>query len=165
MKNSILPKDSKELGKELERLRSLKPAQLTEHWRALYGADPPARLRRSLMIQALAYRLQEKVFGGLKPATRHLLEHKDFAERLWLGDPYKPAPDSDPIFDQIEIAGRIAAQCQTRHNSLRSQIVRRGIGEDIGQPHRVKESASAALAASVAYPFPQADRTRRHPAS
>ena len=26
------------------------------------------------MIQALAYRLQEKVLGGLKPATRRLLE-------------------------------------------------------------------------------------------
>jgi hypothetical protein len=34
----------------------------------------PARLRRSLIIQALAYRLQERAFGGLKPATRRLLE-------------------------------------------------------------------------------------------
>src|ERR1700730_8713094 len=34
----------------------------------------PPRLRRSLIIQALAYRLQEKAFGGLKPATRRLLE-------------------------------------------------------------------------------------------
>jgi hypothetical protein len=74
MKNSILPKDAKGLVKELERLRLLKTAQLTERWRALYGTIPPARLRRSLMIQALAYRLQEKVLGGLKPATRRLLE-------------------------------------------------------------------------------------------
>jgi hypothetical protein len=40
----------------------------------LYGTAMPARLRRSLIIQALAYRLQEKAFGGLKPATRRLLE-------------------------------------------------------------------------------------------
>jgi hypothetical protein len=40
----------------------------------LYRAEPPPRLRRSLMIQALAYRLQEKLLGGLKPATRRLLE-------------------------------------------------------------------------------------------
>jgi hypothetical protein len=74
MKNSILPKDIKGLAKELERLKLLKPAQLTERWLALYGAEPPPRLRRSLMIQALAYRLQERVLGGLKPATRRLLE-------------------------------------------------------------------------------------------
>jgi len=28
----------------------------------------PARLRRSLIIQALAYRLHEKAFGGLNPS-------------------------------------------------------------------------------------------------
>jgi hypothetical protein len=30
-------------------------------------------MRRSLLIQALAYRLQEKASGGLKPSTRRLL--------------------------------------------------------------------------------------------
>jgi hypothetical protein len=30
-------------------------------------------MRRALLIQALAYRLQEKALGGLKPATRRLL--------------------------------------------------------------------------------------------
>ena len=39
----------------------------------MYGSDPPDRLRRPLLIQALAYRLQEQAFGGLKPATRRLL--------------------------------------------------------------------------------------------
>jgi DUF2924 family protein len=74
MKNSILPNDGKGLAKELERLPSLKPAQLAERWRVLYGAQPPPRLRRGLMIRALAYRLQEQVLGGLKPATRRLLK-------------------------------------------------------------------------------------------
>jgi hypothetical protein len=74
MKNSILPKDAKGLAKELEKLRSLKPAQLNQRWQALYGANPPPRLRHGLTIQALAYRLQEQVLGGLKPATRRLLE-------------------------------------------------------------------------------------------
>ncbi len=40
----------------------------------MFGSDPPARLRRPLLIQALAYRLQEKAFGGLRPATRRVLE-------------------------------------------------------------------------------------------
>src|ERR1700687_3883044 len=39
----------------------------------MYRADPPPRMRRALLIQALAYRLQEKPLGGLKPTTRRLL--------------------------------------------------------------------------------------------
>jgi hypothetical protein len=43
-------------------------------WMALFGADPSPRLGRSLMVRALAYRLQEKTLGGLKPATQRLLD-------------------------------------------------------------------------------------------
>ena len=46
MKNSILPKDGKGLARELERLPLLKPAQLAERWRVLYGSEPPPRLRK-----------------------------------------------------------------------------------------------------------------------
>jgi len=74
MKSSILPKQNDQLRTELDRLYTLKPDQLAERWRSLYGSDMPARLRRPLIIQALAYRLQEKALGGLKPATRRLLE-------------------------------------------------------------------------------------------
>ena len=74
MKSSISPKESDRLQTDLDSLDALKPDELAERWRALYGADPPARLRRPLIIQALAYRLQEKALGGLKPATRRLLE-------------------------------------------------------------------------------------------
>lgn len=74
MKSSILPKRNDRLQAELESLYALKPNELAERWRALYGSDLPVRLRRPLIILALAYRLQEKVFGGLKPATRRLLE-------------------------------------------------------------------------------------------
>jgi hypothetical protein len=74
MKSSILPKENGRSQNELDSLRALKPDQLAERWRELYGTAMPARLRRSLIIQALAYRLQEKAFGGLKPATWRLLE-------------------------------------------------------------------------------------------
>jgi Protein of unknown function (DUF2924) len=56
-----------------ENLCTLKQEQLAEQWQRLFGADPPDRLRRPLMIQALAYRLQERVSGGLKAGTRRLL--------------------------------------------------------------------------------------------
>jgi len=74
MKSTILPKENDRLQTDLDSLDALKPDELAERWRALYGADLPPRLRRPLIIQALAYRLQEKALGGLKPATRRLLE-------------------------------------------------------------------------------------------
>ena len=74
MKSTISPKETDRSQIELDSLRALKSDQLAERWRELYGTAMPARLRRSLIIQALAYRLQEKAFGGLKPATRRLLE-------------------------------------------------------------------------------------------
>jgi len=74
MKHSISPNDPKGLAVNMENLCALKPDELAERWRSLFGSDPPARLRRPLLIQALAYRLQEKAFRGLKPATRRVLE-------------------------------------------------------------------------------------------
>ena len=73
MKDSITKCDPKHLPSALAALSFLDSEELNARWKALYGADPPARLRRPLMIQALAYRLQEKALGGLKPATRRLL--------------------------------------------------------------------------------------------
>src|SRR5713101_469851 len=73
MKNSIAKGDLKGLAAALDAISSLGPQELGARWKALYGSDPPDRLRRPLMIQALAYRLQEQAFGGMKPATRRLL--------------------------------------------------------------------------------------------
>ena len=75
MKNSIQRDDTKGLAAALEALSALSPQELNARWKALYGADLPDRLRRPLMIQALAYRLQERALGGLKPATRRLLRN------------------------------------------------------------------------------------------
>ena len=74
MKNSISPNYAKGLTVNLESLCALKPDELAEMWRSLFGSDPPARLRRPLLIQALAYRLKEKAFGAINAATRRLLE-------------------------------------------------------------------------------------------
>jgi len=42
-------------------------------WRELYGSEPPVRMSRELIIQAIAYRIQEKIFGGLtRPARMNL---------------------------------------------------------------------------------------------
>jgi len=73
MKNSIPKGDPKGLAGALDAISLLDPRELNSRWKALYGSEPPDRLRRSVMIQALAYRPQERALGGLKPATRRLL--------------------------------------------------------------------------------------------
>jgi hypothetical protein len=73
MKNSISQSEAKTLAANLDSLCVLKPDELAEQWRSWFRSDPPDRLRRLLLIQALAYRLQEQALGGLKPTTRRLL--------------------------------------------------------------------------------------------
>src|SRR5258707_4893503 len=46
---------------------------LAEHGSDYFGAAPPPRTSRSLMIRAVAYKMQERVIGGLSAATRRLL--------------------------------------------------------------------------------------------
>jgi hypothetical protein len=58
---------------EIAALRQATPADLKEHWRALYCNEPPRHVSRDLLVHALAYRIQEKALGGLKPFTRRLL--------------------------------------------------------------------------------------------
>ena len=61
------------LAKQLADLDRLDGKGLKERWLGLYGAQPSPRLSSSLLVRALAYRLQEKALGGLKPSTRRLL--------------------------------------------------------------------------------------------
>jgi hypothetical protein len=62
------------LEKQLDRLKQLRPEELRKRWQSLFGSNPPPKIRSSLMIQAIARRLQEKAFGGLKPSTQRLLQ-------------------------------------------------------------------------------------------
>jgi len=64
---------AEKLVNELATLPTLDKKTLRERWKAIYGSEPPARTSRSLMAMAIAYRLQEKAFGGLKLSTRRLL--------------------------------------------------------------------------------------------
>lgn len=61
------------LSCEIAALLEATPTNLKERWRALYGTEAPCRISRDLLIRALAYRIQEKALGGLKPSTRRLL--------------------------------------------------------------------------------------------
>ena len=74
MKNCLSDSASNQLVREIEGLSSLSVKHLKERWRSLYVTEPPPRISRELLTRALAYRLQERALGGLKPSTRRLLE-------------------------------------------------------------------------------------------
>lgn len=61
------------LAEELAGLPDMSLDHLKRRWRDLYETPPPSRLGRALMIRAIAYRLQEQAFGGLRPVTRRQL--------------------------------------------------------------------------------------------
>ena len=70
-----LPKSGPEkLAQVFKDLRTRGDDELRERWRNLYGTEPPGKIHRSLLIPAIAYRMQENALGGLRPAARrHLM--------------------------------------------------------------------------------------------
>jgi hypothetical protein len=74
MKSRSSSAESDHLPREIAALSALSVKHLKARWRSLYGAEPPRRISRELLTRALAYRLQERTFGGLKSSTRRLLE-------------------------------------------------------------------------------------------
>ena len=68
---------SEDSDRSLEnKLVSLPKASMPElraDWRRLFGSDPPS-LSRDLLARAIAYRIQERAFGGLSRATLRRLE-------------------------------------------------------------------------------------------
>ena len=73
MKGKVSAADAKTLADEIAELRNANLNDLKSRWLSLYSAAAPTRIRRDLLIRALAYRIQEQVLGGLKPSTRRLL--------------------------------------------------------------------------------------------
>lgn len=83
--------DKGSLATELAGLPSLGRDELLERWHILYKTQPPVRISTELLIMAVAYKMQEQVYGGLKPATRKFLAKA--AEELRAGGKVSaPAP-------------------------------------------------------------------------
>ena len=62
-----------DVSAQIAELPGLSRQQLLDLWHKLYGRNAPPGIRRELMVPFLAYRMQEKAYGGLKPATRSKL--------------------------------------------------------------------------------------------
>jgi hypothetical protein len=57
----------------LEGLPSLPRPKLVERWITIHGHPPPKFIKRPFLARAIAWHIQKKVYGVLKPATRRYL--------------------------------------------------------------------------------------------
>ena len=64
----------------LAALPDLAHADLRAEWRRLYRSQPPKKISRDLLELAVAWKLQERAFGGVSPAARRRLA--DLAQTL-----------------------------------------------------------------------------------
>jgi len=79
-----------QLKVHLETLSKLGAFELRAEWAALFGRPSPRHVSRDILLRGMAYRLQEQMYGGLKPATLKRLKH--LAAEFRDGGPPKPAP-------------------------------------------------------------------------
>jgi hypothetical protein len=61
------------LTEVLATLQNADPEELLAHWAKLYAAPPP-KISTVMLRQAVAYQMQEREHGKLKPAVRSYLE-------------------------------------------------------------------------------------------
>src|SRR5208283_360478 len=74
MKRWAAALDRDALSAEITGLSKASIKDLRERWKRLYGKELSGHIGRSLLIGAIAYRLQEEAFGGLKPSTQRILD-------------------------------------------------------------------------------------------
>ena len=66
---SCSPRVSREdVAEQLAALANMERNDLIVEWRKLFRSSPPDRIRRELLELGIAWKLQEKAFGGLKKA-------------------------------------------------------------------------------------------------
>jgi hypothetical protein len=82
------------LSEQIATLPSLDKAQLLVIWAENFSKDPPPNLRKELMVPLLAYRMQEREFGGLSHAARRRLQ--EIAASLRTDKRSQERPDSAP---------------------------------------------------------------------
>ena len=61
------------LAAEIASLSTLDIHELRERWKTMYGKAPSREIGRSFLTRAIAYRVQERAHGAIKPSTSRLL--------------------------------------------------------------------------------------------
>ncbi len=62
------------LAEKIAKLPTLNKTQLLTIWAENFTTPPPPTLRKQLMVPVLAYRMQERAFGGLSHSARKRLQ-------------------------------------------------------------------------------------------
>ena len=79
---------ARKVEQRLAEIETYGSGALRQEWQKLYGCPAPKRVRRDLLLRAVAYRIQELAFGGLKPATVRRL--KQLADKSGVGPVASP---------------------------------------------------------------------------
>ena len=74
-----------DIEREIGTLADLPRADLVKRWRGFYRERPPKGISRRMMVRAIAYEIQAKKYGGLKPAVSRQLQR--IAAGLDAGEP------------------------------------------------------------------------------
>jgi hypothetical protein len=67
--------DREALATEIAGVSKLGTDELRERWEAICGKAPSREIGRSFLTRAIAYDLQERTYGGLKPSLGRVLSH------------------------------------------------------------------------------------------
>jgi hypothetical protein len=73
-KRGLADAKHKEIAAQIDEIRSLNKNQLRQRWEAMFKKPVPEALTKDLLARMIAYRIQEKAFGGLDRETEKLLE-------------------------------------------------------------------------------------------
>jgi hypothetical protein len=96
-RQAVLP-CSRDLADEIASLSALCAGDLRQRCIALFGSDPSPRLGRTFIIRAVAYRLQERAFGAIKPSLQRFLDRiYDHGAEVALEHIPKPKPGAGTV--------------------------------------------------------------------
>src|SRR6202158_2554309 len=70
MRRMVSDIKSEKLAQELKDLETRGDDELKNRWHSLYGTKPPQKIHRSLLLAAVAHRMQENALGALKSSVR-----------------------------------------------------------------------------------------------
>lgn len=71
------------VAQQIAALRNMETRALRQEWTHHFRHDPPPRLSRDLLVRGIAWKIQERAYGGLSPATKRRLAQ--LAEQLAAG--------------------------------------------------------------------------------
>ena len=93
-------KTAAEVEREVEALRGMDAKALRLRWRDVFKTEPPAKMQSGFLRLAIAYRLQEMTYGGLKPeALRQLRKYGKALDAAQPSDGADSSMPSRPTFN------------------------------------------------------------------